>query len=463
MPQFDVNPVTNPGSPVFGLVPNVVSVGGYSFPVGSTYGVVADTPAGGGAGFANQPGVNSTTNRKRRAAARKEAARRRQEARDAAGGGSAGSSGGSSGGSSSGSSGSGSSGGSSGSDSSNSNTQQTFNPLYMRYKTPKEIRQEARDLALLGAVNPAELRRLQQQQEYGLQNLTGAAQTTMEDIAARSRTGLGGLIGVGGAAAGAAQTAEQANLAAAGAAPTLAPGGNDQALSSQALNLSASTMGYAPAAVATGQRLVGESRSALTKALIDRANQISSDTAKYLTQLQNYEYQRAVAAETAAQNNAMLGLRQYQAQSEDAYRRGSLAARNDANAIRAAAAGATTAKDFRNALATLTLNASDYTSPGKVQMGNEYRVTVSDPINGTKQVTAYGNSPGEAIANANLGNRAVAMLVGPHYVDSPRTQASVLGELVPYIIQMSNGTWSVAKAKQWIRANMPGVFSLPAA
>jgi hypothetical protein len=57
-----------------------------------------------------------------------------------------------------------------------------------------------------------------------------------------------------------------------------------------------------------GAQLVGASRANLAKALTQRASQISSDTAKYLRQLQQEEIDRAIAQQTSEQNLARLGL-----------------------------------------------------------------------------------------------------------------------------------------------------------
>jgi hypothetical protein len=91
---------------------------------------------------------------------------------------------------------------------------------------------------------------------------------------------LGGLTSQYGQLAGQAQSAGESAAAAAGAPTSIAPGASPTVATTMAA-LGAIPATYAPAAAMRGAMLGGEARSALTKALADRATKVSSDTAKY--------------------------------------------------------------------------------------------------------------------------------------------------------------------------------------
>lgn len=189
--------------------------------------------------------------------------------------------------------------------------QARLNPLNAPFKTPAQLRAEAQRMAELSVVPEETLRAEQQKQETGLGALTG---TTTSMLGGYQQQVAGGLQGLGQMyqnIAGTASEAGQEALAAAGAATTAAPGAV-AAVPAEFANLVASTAGYVPAAAATGQRLIGESRLGLTKALTDRANTLSSNMAKYLDELKQREYEKAVAQEVNRQNIARLGLQEQQ-------------------------------------------------------------------------------------------------------------------------------------------------------
>lgn len=193
--------------------------------------------------------------------------------------------------------------------------QARLNPLNAPFKTPAQLRAEAERMAELSVTPEATLREEQQKQETGLGALTG---TTTSLLGGYQQQVAGGLQGLGSMyqnIAGAASEAGQEALAAAGAATTAAPGAV-AAVPAEFANLVASTAGYVPAAAATGQRLIGESRLGLTKALTDRSNTLSSNMAKYLDELKQREYEKAVAQEVNRQNVARLGLQEQQIASD---------------------------------------------------------------------------------------------------------------------------------------------------
>jgi len=181
------------------------------------------------------------------------------------------------------------------------------NPMYAPFKTPADLRSEAAQLAALSVPSEQYLRDTAASQSAGIGGLTNALTGTLTGIADRTQAGLAGFGNLYTNLANTAQSSGQSAVAAAGA-PTSGVPGASSTIASNLANLSAPTMGYAPAAAVTGTRMQNEVGSNLTKALLDRANTVSSDTAKYLTQLQNQEYQKSVAQLAAGQNAARLNL-----------------------------------------------------------------------------------------------------------------------------------------------------------
>ena len=189
----------------------------------------------------------------------------------------------------------------------NTSTVDPNNPMYSAFKTPADLRNEAAQLAALSVPSEQYLRDIAASQQTGIAGLTNALTGTLTGLADRTQAGLAGFGNLYTNLANTAQSSGQSAAAAAGA-PTNGVPGASATMASNLANLSAPTMGYAPAAAVTGAQMQGAVTANLTKALTDRANTISSDTAKYLTQLQNQEYQKSVAQLTAGQNAARLGL-----------------------------------------------------------------------------------------------------------------------------------------------------------
>lgn len=184
-----------------------------------------------------------------------------------------------------------------------------FNPLLQKYLSPEELRKQASDLALLGAPSEEALKAQGAQQVAGITGLTNALQARLGGVNTQNIAGITGLGQLYKDIAGQTQSAGSSAVAASGAAPTLAAGGNPMVAANLA-NLTAQTVGLVPAAGAIGAGLTAEAGSNLTKALAARANNISENTAKYLLQLQNQEYTKATALETLKQNAALLGVKQ---------------------------------------------------------------------------------------------------------------------------------------------------------
>ena len=184
-----------------------------------------------------------------------------------------------------------------------------FNPLLQKYLSPEELRKQASDLALLGAPSEESLKAQGAQQVAGITGLTNALQARLGGVNTQNIASIAGLGQLYKDIAGQTQSAGSSAVAASGAAPALAAGGNPMVAANLA-NLTAQTAGLVPAAGAIGAGLTAEAGSNLTKALALRANKVSDDTARYLLQLQNQEYTKATALETLKQNAALLGVKQ---------------------------------------------------------------------------------------------------------------------------------------------------------
>jgi hypothetical protein len=182
-----------------------------------------------------------------------------------------------------------------------------LNPLTAPFKTPAQLREEAQRMAELSVVDENVLREEQRKQEAGLGALTGTMAGALGGYQQQVTGGLQGLGSMYERIAGGAQTAGSEALAAAGATPTGVPAVSPT-VASQFANLAASTSGAVPAAVATGQRLIGESKTGLSRLLADRASRMSANMASFLQDLQRQEYEKAISRETIAQNAARLGI-----------------------------------------------------------------------------------------------------------------------------------------------------------
>ena len=281
-----------------------------------------------------------------------------------------------------------------------------FNPLATPFKSPAELRAEAIRLAELGSPTEATLREQQAAEEAGLTGLTGALTSALGGVRTAQEAGLQGLGSLYQSIAGGAQQAGQSAAAAAGVSPaSVAAGATPVAVQAFPV-LGAAIRGYESVAPVVGAQLVGGSRSNLSKALAERASRISSDTAKYLQQLQGIEYEKAVAQETARQNAARLGLSAEEMQFEQALAGQKLGLEEqrvaqgwynaETSRINAMKTG-NKRTDLKSAKNEILKNLTEWTS--SKSGANEYDVTV-DSITGPKSVKIQAASPDAAVAAA---------------------------------------------------------------
>jgi len=350
------------------------------------------------------------------------------------------------------------------------------NPLTAPFKTPAELRREAADLAALSVASEDILRQQQAREEVGLTGLKDALSARLGDIAAQQRAGLEGFGSLYSRLAGSAQTAGGAALAAAGADPGLAAGANPL-VAGQLLNLSAPLMGYQPAAEAIGQRLIGASQGALSKALMDRASQLSANTAKYLRDLQDTQLQRAISQGTLAQNQARLGLSAEQEAWNQKVDAAKLAQTNTRiaqtwakiNDARLKAGGSGT-KAIASVKKTILADPTKWTEPTSVFSGtNTYKIVVDTALGGPQEFTVQGASPEDALASAKAKYPSVASnpnvttgnltYVGPVQSQELPKRGEVTTRLVN---QLVNAGMSRANAIKWVNVNLPDLARLPA-
>jgi hypothetical protein len=229
-------------------------------------------------------------------------------------------------------------------------------------------------------------------------------------------------------------------------------------MASNLANLSAPTMGYAPAAAVTGAQMVGAVTANLTKALMDRSSKLSADTAKYLYQLRNDEIQRAISQGTLAQNEARLGLtaenqawdRQVDtARISQGWQR---LAQSAANA--GAKAGKDKAKAIRNTKAQILADLDQWTGATVPTGKFEYTVYFTDPIDGLKKLpkTFVAMSEAEAIEQAKSSvpqNRVdtISAEKGEEQLGQPTAQ-----QIIRQIsAQLVNQGMSRRNAQAWVR------------
>jgi hypothetical protein len=170
------------------------------------------------------------------------------------------------------------------------------------------LRKEAAELAALSVASEESLRTQQGLQETGLTGLTTALSNRLSGVSNDYAGMLRGLQGSYNTVAGDATSAGETALAAAGAPTSTPVAGANPLMASNFAALGAVPATYAGAAELTGAQLVGGSKAKLQDALIARSNTLSANTAKYLQQLQDTEYSKAIAKVTADQNAARLGI-----------------------------------------------------------------------------------------------------------------------------------------------------------
>ena len=351
------------------------------------------------------------------------------------------------------------------------------NPLTSSFKTPNEIRAEAARLAALGSVSEEALRTESAAQQRDISGLSTALTGRLAGLGSEYAATLGGLTSQYGQLAGQAQSAGESAAAAAGAPTSIAPGASPTVATTMAA-LGAIPATYAPAAAMRGAMLGGEARSALTKALADRATKVSSDTAKYLYQLQQDEMSKAVAQSASEQNAARLaqsgaaeawnqqvdvaniGIRQQNANTS--------AQRAAASILAASGKGAKAKqKAIRDMQKDILLKLDTWTAPDAKPSGNkEYTIYYTDELGKLQEV------PKKVIAaNADEARRKAVVNVPEEFAETiqteegkavgrPYTSAELTNQLVRLLVQQGMNR---KKAINWVRANVISGTTAPPA
>ncbi len=344
-------------------------------------------------------------------------------------------------------------------------TTPAYNPFTAPFKTPSELRAEAARLAALGSTSEEALRAQQQQEETGLAGLTGGLSTALRGVSEAQTAGLAGLGSLYQQLGGAAQSAAQSAAAAAGAPTSIAPGVTPTAIAAFP-GYGAAVRAYESVAPVIGAQLVGASRANLAKALTQRASQVSSDTAKYLRQLQQEEIDRAIAQTTAEQNMARLGLSEQElglkAQDVAFGQQIDLAKLNLAQqklAAQIAKDNRSFGKDKRKKIQSTQqkiLNNVETWTTG--QTGErEYEISFLDGAGAPKSVTSYGRTPQEAVDRVKNSIPA-DKLQGNQYdvlpgsaIEGRLGTAAVLAKVVPLLV---NAGMTRANARRWVMNNV---------
>ena len=350
-------------------------------------------------------------------------------------------------------------------------TTPAYNPFTAPFKTPSELRAEAARLAALGSTSEEALRAQQAQEEAGLAGLTGGLATALRGVSEAQTAGLAGLGSLYQQLGGAAQSAAQSAAAAAGAPTSIAPGTTPTAIASflptaAGPGLGAVVRAYESVAPVIGAQLVGASRANLAKALTQRAGQISSDTAKYLRQMQQEEVERGLAQATAQQNLARLGLSERElglkAQDVAFGQQIDLAKLNLAQQKLAAqiakdnrSIGKDRRKKVQSAQQKILNNVETWTTGETGE--REYEISFLDEMGAPKSVTSYGRTSQEAVdrvKNSIPSNRLSAnqydVLPGS-MVEGRLGTAAVLAKVVPVLV---NAGMTRANARRWVINNL---------
>lgn len=354
-----------------------------------------------------------------------------------------------------------------------------YNPLMTSFDSPQEQARQASSLALLGNPTEAALRAQSAQQQAGITGLTTALQGRLGQINTQNIASNAGLADIYSQIAAQSQSAGNTAAAAAGGPTGLAAGGNPM-VASNAANLNAQTMGLVPAAGFQGNVFANQASSALTKALVDRATNVSSDTAKYLKQIQDQAYVKATGQQTIAQNAALLGIKQDTLASQNVYRQGQLQNAADRNNIsllqyqRQVKAdlmkyGGTSRKPLESAMKRILDQQISLTASSDKPTGlNTYQVQVVDPITQSLSTkTVYGADAASAVTNTlgagvQISGQAVPM--GPQTISQPPNKTQLVSSLASQLVLASRKTknpWTMAKATKWIIANSPSIAALP--
>jgi hypothetical protein len=346
-----------------------------------------------------------------------------------------------------------------------------FNPFTAPFKSPAELRAEAARLAALGSPTEQALRAQQQQEEAGLTGLTSGLTTALRGVSEAQTAGLAGLGSLYQQLGGAAQSAAQSAAAAAGAPTSIAPGVTPTAIASFP-GIGAAVRAYESVAPVIGAQMVGASRANLAKALTQRASQVSSDTAKYLRQLQQEEIDRAISQTTAEQNLARLGLSEQEfglKQQDVAFGQQldiaklNLAQQKVAAQIQKDAAKA--GKDKRKAIKSA--QARILSDPEKWKTGStgerEFEFSWLDENMAVQRVTGVGVTKEQAfksIVNAlppNTGIGDLQVSAGKLF-EGQLGSAAIIAKVVPLLV---GAGMTRRNAEIWVRRNLLGGVGIP--
>ncbi len=339
------------------------------------------------------------------------------------------------------------------------------NPLTNRFKTPNELRKQAAALAALSVASEQSIRDQAAARQAGLTGLTTSLTNTLTGLGDRTRAGLAGIGGMYSGLMAGANQAGSTQVAAAGGDPTLASSATgDPSITSQLLNLTAPTLGYAAAAASTGAQLQGGALQDLSKSLAARSSALSKGTADYLRQLQGEEYQKATGQIAIQQNAERLGLATSNAawdQQMDVARLGmsqqnfnlQTAKFNRLIANDVAGAGGDATKATAAVTKTILAEAYKYTKTRKVDEGfRTYTVTYADTF-GTKSIKITAkNMAGAKWKAKQAGYKQTKITEGAKVMSSMApTRRQVESQLRGMI--MNAGLWTGEQADAWILAN----------
>jgi hypothetical protein len=324
-------------------------------------------------------------------------------------------------------------------------------------------------MAALGAPSEETLRGEQAREQAGIEGLTNALTGRISGFVGQTGAGLAGLGNLYGNIVGQARTGAESALAAAGAAPGLvSPAGPSEAVASQMANIGGALAGFVPAAATTGAQIAGTSRSNLTKALAERAATISGNTAKYLQQLRDDEYQRAVAQLTVEQNAARLGLSEQKfaadLQDKEFGRNLDLAKLNLSQkrlALDIQKANKSLGKDTKKKIASTKdriLNNADKWTTGST---GEYvfKITYNDVNSVPRTVEASGTSEQQAVDKvaglmpANVVSNQSYLIERGAEAEGRLPNAAVIAKVTPILV---GAGMSRKNARLWIIRNLLG-------
>ena len=345
------------------------------------------------------------------------------------------------------------------------------NPLTNRFKTPNELRKQAAALAALSVASEQSIRDQSAARQTGLAGLTTSLTNTLTGLGDRTRTGLAGIGGMYSGLMAGANQAGSTQVAAAGGDPTLASSQTgDPSITSQLLNLTAPTLGYAAAATSTGAQLQAGALQDLSKSLAARSSAISKGTADYLRQLQGEEYQKATGQIAIEQNaerlqlasgNAAWGQQMDLARLDQGQQGLNLRTRGLEAKIAADAAKYGKASGKSKIAAQNRILGIDWAAPIKSTTGQRtydiYYNTTDDRYGttNTQKISVQATDSNEAMATAQplLGGGVINGAptdMGVYYSETPPSRSAAVARITSLL---KNSGMSPNGIKAWISAN----------